>query len=159
MVRRRHYTGFSLLEVVIVVAIIAILAAIGIPRMSRGSKGAGDAALRADLTVLRNAIDLYAAEHQGNYPSTSGFADQLLKYTDEAGQAQTNRDETHYFGPYLRTIPKCPVGTKKGKNGVAEASGASDPNVGWVYNPTTGQILPNTGTLKDVAGELYTEYK
>ena len=63
--RRTRRGGFSLLEVVIVVAIIAILAAIGIPRMSRGSKGAGDSALSGDLAVLRNAIDLYAAEHGG----------------------------------------------------------------------------------------------
>jgi prepilin-type N-terminal cleavage/methylation domain-containing protein len=61
--------GFSLLEVVIVVAIIAILAAIGIPRMSRGSRGANDSAVSGNLAVLRNAIDLYAAEHGGDYPT------------------------------------------------------------------------------------------
>ena len=60
--RARSRRGFSLLEVVIVVAIIAILAAIGIPRMSRGSRGANDAAVSGNLSVLRNAIDLFAAE-------------------------------------------------------------------------------------------------
>ena len=61
-VRNHRNRGFSLLELVIVVVIIGIIAAIAIPRMSRGSAGAADAALTGNLAVLRNAIDLFAAE-------------------------------------------------------------------------------------------------
>src|SRR5919112_1210242 len=64
--RRR---GFSLIELVIVVVIIGIIAAIAIPRMSRGTAGAADSALSGNLNVLRNAIELYATEHGGKFPS------------------------------------------------------------------------------------------
>ncbi len=68
-VRYRRNSAFSLLELVIVVVIIGIIAAIAIPRMSRGARGADESALKGDLAILRNAIDLYAAEHGGNFPS------------------------------------------------------------------------------------------
>ncbi len=86
--------GFSLLEVVIVVAIIAILAAIGIPRMSRGAKGASDAALTGDLATLRNAIDLYAAEHGGAFPTTTDVTAQLTQYTNISGVVSTTKTTT-----------------------------------------------------------------
>ena len=158
MMRRRHVCGFSLLEVVIVVAIIAILAAIGIPRMSRGSKGAGDSALKANLSVLRNAIDLFAAEHQGTYPAVDTFSEQLTQYTNAAGTAQATKDSTHYFGPYLRSIPPLPVGANKGGTGIVSAYSETTTD-GWIYNATTGTITANTsGTEKDDAGVLYTAY-
>ena len=101
--------GFSLLEVVIVVAIIAILAAIGIPRMSRGAKGANDSALSGDLATLRNAIDLYAAEHNGIYPTVADCNNQLTKYTNASGTVNATKTTAYPFGPYIRAIPAVPV--------------------------------------------------
>jgi len=119
----RKRLGFSLLEVVIVVAIIAILAAIGIPRMSRGSRGASESALKANLSLMRNGIDLYSAEHNGDYPAVGTFSNQLTMFTDSAGGTSASKDSTHIYGPYLRSIPPLSVGAKKGKNGVS-ADGA-----------------------------------
>ena len=156
MTRHWKNRGFSLLEVVIVVAIIAILAAIGIPRMSRGSRGAGDSALGANLAVLRNAIDLYSAEHQGSYPTATGIVSQLTTYTDASGSAQASKDTTHLYGPYVRSIPPLPVGTKKGGTGIDVADGN---NVGWIYTAATGAIKANTSaTEKDDANKLYSDY-
>ena len=147
--------GFSLLEVVIVVAIIAILAAIGIPRMSRGSKGANDSALSGDLAVLRNAIELYSAEHGGSYPSGTDIADQLTQYSDVSGGFGA-KSSTRIYGPYIRTVPPMPVGTKKGKTGIATAT---DPNSGWIYEPSTGKIRADAGALEaDDTGKLYINY-
>jgi prepilin-type N-terminal cleavage/methylation domain-containing protein len=146
--------GFSLLEVVIVVAIIAILAAIGIPRMSRGAKGANDSALTGDLSTLRNAIDLYGAEHSGIYPTDPNS--QLVKYTDASGSVNATKTTTYIYGPYVRTIPPLPVGAKKGKTGIATADGA---NVGWIYDATEGKVKANTtDTEKDDAGKAYNAY-
>jgi len=155
--KRTGNKGFSLLEVVIVVAIIAILAAIGIPRMSRGSKGAGDSAVRGDLAVLRNAIDLYAAEHDGTLPAAGTIVNQLTKYSDRAGTTSDAKTTTCIYGPYIRSIPALPVGpsNRKGSTGIA----ASDANgVGWLYTEATGKITPNTGTTKDESDVLYTSY-
>jgi prepilin-type N-terminal cleavage/methylation domain-containing protein len=153
--RSKHY-AFSLLELVIVVAIIAVLAAIAIPRMSRGSRGAGDAALAANLSVLRNAIDIYVAEHGGSYPSPLNIVNQLTQYTNEAGNAQDTKDTTHIYGPYIRKIPPLPVGAKKGGTGIAVEDGAG---VGWIYDPDTGTIKANCiDTEKDDTGKQYNQY-
>ncbi len=155
---RRHQgarnRGFSLLEVVIVVAIIAILAAIGIPRMSRGARGASDSALTGDLATLRNAIDLYAAEHGGAFPPADDPCDYLIKYTTAVGDPVATKDGTHIYGPYMRSIPPLPVGTNKGKNTIA---GAAADGVGWVYDKTTGSISANAAG-NDEAGKPYTKY-
>ena len=150
--------GFSLLEVVIVVAILAILAAIGIPRMSRGSRGAGDSALKSNLSLMRNAIDLYSAEHNGDYPAVSSFSNQLTQFTDASGGTSATKDSTHIYGPYLRTIPDLTVGDQKGKNGVsADGVGAND---GWIYTEASGAIIANTDPNDDVddAGVAYSTY-
>lgn len=157
--RRHGYTrrGFSLLEVVIVVAIIAILAAIGIPRMSRGAKGASDAALTGDLATLRNAVDLYAAEHTGAFPTATDVNTQLTQYTNISGVVSALKTTTHIYGPYMRSIPPLPVGTKKGN-----AKIGTDPNgagVGWMYNATDGTIKSNTAdSEKDEADKPYNQY-
>jgi prepilin-type N-terminal cleavage/methylation domain-containing protein len=148
--------GFSLLEVVIVVAIIAILAAIGIPRMSRGSKGANDAALKGDLAVLRNAIDLFSAEHGGEYPTAANIENELTQYTDVLGAVSASKTSTHIYGPYIRTIPPLPVGARKGQNGIAAAD-AND--VGWIYTQTDGDIRANCiASEVDDANVPYMDY-
>jgi general secretion pathway protein G len=148
--------GFSLLEVVIVVAIIAILAAIGIPRMSRGARGANDSALTGDLATLRNAIDLYAAEHVGAYPTAADCNDQLTQYTNAAGTVNATKTTEFIYGPYVRTIPPLPVGAKKGKSGIETATGAG---VGWIYDAAEGKVHANTAAdEKDEAGKAYSAY-
>src|SRR5215213_5657959 len=110
--RNVHRSGFSLIELVIVVVIIGIIAAIAIPRMSRGSAGAADAAVQQNLSLLRNAVDMFQQEHNGTLPSAANFADQLTNYTDANGNVSpTNtKDSTYFLGPYMRTIPPITVG-------------------------------------------------
>ncbi len=144
--------AFSLLEVVIVVAIIAILAAIGIPRMSRGSAGAADSSLKANLAILHNAIDLYAAEHQGSVPSAATVVDKLTSTSNANGDTGGVAADGYIYGPYLRKIPPLPVGTNKGNTGIADAAGEG---VGWIYS--NGGFTPNTGTDVDAEGHLYND--
>jgi general secretion pathway protein G len=165
--RRR---GFSLIELVIVVVIIGIIAAIAIPRLSRGASGAADSALAGNLSVLRNAVDLYATEHGGTFPainvdSTSGVntIDQLLKYTDATGGISATKDTTHIFGPYLRKMPVLPVGAFKNNAAVVDNSSGSitagSSAGGWLYNPTSGDIKANVAdSEKDSSGKAYSSY-
>jgi prepilin-type N-terminal cleavage/methylation domain-containing protein len=153
---RTRKDGFSLLEVVIVVAIIAILAAIGIPRMSRGSRGANDSAVSGNLAVLRNAIDLFAAEHGGAFPGADTIATQLTQYTNVAGATSETKTETHIYGPYLRSIPPLPVGIRRGSVGIAAED---DVGVGWIYIEASGTITANTtADEKDETKKLYSDY-
>ena len=152
----RKSRAFSLLEVVIVVAIIAILAAIAIPRMSRGSRGANDSALSANLAVLRRAIDFYATEHAGTFPTENDIADQLTQYTDIWGDFQPTSDSTHIYGPYLRSIPPVPVGLRKGATGISNSAGVT---IGWIYGEDTGAIRSNTLPAEtDDTGKKYSDY-
>lgn len=170
---KRNKRGFSLVELVIVIVIIGIIAAIAIPRVSRGARGAGESALRSDLATLRNAIELYASEHNGAFPGTTStgtvgdatlFTNHLLKYTDVVGNAVDTKDATHPFGPYLRKqIPPLPVGTGTARNSntvkVADplptADGATD---GWLYNPKTGEIIANCTDNDESGTKTYSTY-
>lgn len=154
--------AFSLIELVIVVVIIGIIAAIAIPRMSRGAAGANDSALSGNLSVLRKAIDLYQAEHDGTYPPLATFADVLTKRTNSAGTVQPTPgtdDDQYPFGPYLRSIPPLPVAsTNKGQTAV-HAGALGTASYGWKYDVVTGSIQANTGaTEKDAQGKLYSDY-
>jgi prepilin-type N-terminal cleavage/methylation domain-containing protein len=161
---RKRGGGFSLIELVIVVVIIGIIAAIAIPRMSRGTAGAGDSALSGNLSVLRNAIELYATEHAGTFPTDP--ENQLTMYTNEAGATSATKTATHVYGPYLRKIPPITVGSLKSdaaKNalilvGTSETP-ETTPTKGWIYSTTSGVIKANTiATEVDQANKAYSAY-
>ena len=153
---KRQSRGFSLLELVIVVVIVGIIAAIAIPRMSRGSVGAADAALAGDVAVLRNAIDLFAAEHNGANPTVANIANQLTQYTNADGEVSPTRTSTHFYGPYMRRIPPLPVGDKKGESGIAAVTGDT---VGGIYDATVGAIHANAASNEtDASGKAYNTY-
>ena len=157
MIVQSRKRAFSLVELVIVVVIIGVIAAIAVPRISRGAKGAGESALRGSLASLRNAIDMYSAEHGGAWPGADNveatLIRQLTEKTDALGVAGGN------FGPYLRrAFPPCPVGPRVGDTGVAlvtttplnsaTATEGTD-GIGWVYNYQTGEIIVNTDDSDD----------
>lgn len=166
--------GFSLVELVIVIVIIGVIAAIAIPRVTRATKGAGESALSSDLAILRNAIEMYASEHNGVYPGVNkvdgsaggaetDFADQLTKYTNVKGKTNATWHKDYPFGPYLRKgIPPLPIGALKGDttvkfDAVNSPPTATDADAGWLYNPSSGEIIANS-TDADDAGKDYSAY-
>lgn len=159
--KRNKARAFSLVELVIVVVILAIIGAIAIPRLSRGAEGAADSALIADLAVLRNAIDLYTTEHEGTLPTVADFVDQMLLYSNLAGDTNAAKGGAYIYGPYLRAVPPLPVngeGAGAGAKGDTTVAAAGAAGVAWVYNQTTGAITANTGTATDAGGTAYTTY-
>jgi len=174
---KRGRRGFSLVELVIVIVIIGIIAAIAIPRVSRGSKGAGESSLSSNLAVLRNAIEMYASEHGGDYPGKNGdgtnaagtaeaVINQLTKYSKATGEVSDVRDAAngYVFGPYLRKgIPPLPVGTNRGKSTLKiVTSGPPTADVpggyGWVYSLATGEIIANSTEDNDAGDKTYDQY-
>ncbi len=157
---RKSYRGFSLIELVIVVVIIGIIGAIAVPRMSRGARGASDSAVTANLRVLRDALDLYATEHGGSYPTFVNMPNALLQYTNSAGTVSATKTATAIYGPYIRAIPKLPVGENKGVAVFTNTLPSATVDFGgWYYGQTTGEVLANcTDAETDEAGVKYNTY-
>lgn len=161
MLHHRNKRAFSLVELVIVIVIIGVIAAIAVPRISRGAKGAADSAMKGDLAAMRNAIDLYAAEHGGAFPAVTNNLEALTGYTEDDGTYSATKTADAIYGPYLKAIPPLPVAGEggsagaKGDTGVAAAAAVG---VAWIYNATTGDITANTGTAEDDAGTKYSDY-
>lgn len=166
--RQVPFGGFFACRLVMVVAIIGVVVAIAIPRIMRASKGAVQGSLRADLRTLRDAIELYAAEHGGVFPAQDKkeqtFVGQLTQRTDVDGEVGTTAG-VHAYGPYLRKVPPVPVGPNAGAIGVKVWNDAAfkvqenigGGTVGWCYNYETGEIIANTDDLDD-DGKGYDTY-
>lgn len=159
---KQNNKGFSLVELVIVVVIIGVIAAIAVPRISRGARGASESAIRADLAALRASVDLFAAEHNGMFPTVANLEAQLTTFTDSLGGTSITKDTVYKYGPYLRSLPGLPIAGTGGITGGAQgdsAVAASDAaGVGWIYNDVIGEMTANTGTATDEGGILYTDY-
>ncbi len=161
-------SGFSLVELVIVVVIIGVIAAIAVSKLGSAASGADDAAFRASLSTLRSAIDLYYAEHDGNYPGADGtsstFWKQLIKMTDINGDRGT-APGVHIYGPYVRSKIPVLVGPNpdafrvrmKTVIPMSLAINESKTKKGWVFNYESGHLIANTDDL-DKNGMGYDTY-
>ncbi len=119
--------GFSLVELLVVIIIIAVLAAIAIPKFVNSGQRSREAALKADLKLYRNAIELFVND-TGAYPSalsdlTATTAPASGK--DAAGTAKTIT-ASDWKGPYLQSIEKDPL------SGSAFSYSTTSPTVGKV---------------------------
>ena len=95
-------------------------------------------------------------------PVMANVTSQLTMYTDSSCSSTpvASKDATHLFGPYLRTVPKLPVGANKGQLGFsATAPVGSDATGGWFYDEKTGKIQANCVDAEvDAAGTKYNAY-
>ena len=66
-VKKRRYTGFTLVELLIVLFVIALLASLVAPVVTGNIQRAREATLKEDLLVLRKAIDDFYSD-TGRYP-------------------------------------------------------------------------------------------
>jgi general secretion pathway protein G len=127
--------GFTLVEVLIVVVIMAVLAAAIIPQFTDSTKDAKQSTGKFNLHTLRGQLEVYRAQHNGEYPSA------LSKLT-----VGTNADHSlgGTLGPYVREIPDDSV---TGSNAIATSTAypitVTGTTGGWIYNATTGEIRIN----------------
>lgn len=71
-VKLRHYSGFTIVELLVTIVIIAVLAAIVTVSYRGVTSKANEAALVSDLTNASKKLAMYHAEY-GAYPSTDGL--------------------------------------------------------------------------------------
>lgn len=61
--------GFTLIELLVVIAIIGLLSSVILANLNAARAGARDARRLEDLHQIRNALELYANDHNGSYPA------------------------------------------------------------------------------------------
>jgi general secretion pathway protein G len=171
-------------ELLIVVIILAILAAIVIPQFSSATTEAKEAALDSNIGGLRNAIELYKAQHvtypaglattggsctatkgTGAINSAQAFIDHLLMYSDAPGNTCSLGDATTFkYGPYIRKAVPNDAITGKGSVAadiVVTTTGAPIAPLaatgGWAYDKTSGQIVMNSNA-NDSKGAAYSTH-
>jgi len=82
MTKTMKRKGVTLIELLIVVLILAALAAIAIPRISQSAQNANIRACETNIQVLNSAIEMYAADNDGTYPSALGDLNNATYFPD-----------------------------------------------------------------------------
>lgn len=122
--------GFTLIELIMVIVIIGVLSAIIVPNFVDYVAKSGAQTTKANLQMIRTAIQTYRSDNTGSYPGTI------------AALVPT----------YLPELPEDGI-----HNVAAEKTGAVDDAGGWTYDNATGVVKPNVAG-NDAYGVAFSSY-
>lgn len=94
-----HYSGFTLIEILVSATIIGLLSTIGITGFQAITKSGRDALRKSDLEQMRSALEIYKSEN-GVYP-TGTAACQLVLPTGYINRIPTDPKQPTYQYCYL----------------------------------------------------------
>ena len=134
---RRRSAGFSLIEIIIVVAILGILAALVVPQFSSAADTSRENSTKVTIYRIRQQLELYKAQHAGQWPTLADFHDQMTRASNETGDTAALGAAGYDLGPYLHAVPKNPyTDTRTVGDGPPGTSA-------WYYDQATGEFRAN----------------
>lgn len=98
---RSRRSGFTLMEVILVLAILGVIAAMVVPQLIGRQKQANIDATKLSIKGLEGALELYAIDHDGEYPPTNQGLEALL--------VPPNNESRQWKGPYLKNANSLPM--------------------------------------------------
>jgi type II secretion system protein G len=133
----RDFRGFTLVEILIVVVILGILAAIVVPQFVSAASESRDSSIKMDLHRIRQQLEVYRQQHNGDYPTLAEFPDQMTQYSAADGTTNAAAGPGFPNGPYIREIPANP------RNQLRTVTNGAVGTSGWYYNEATGEFRAN----------------
>lgn len=98
--KAKNQKGFTLIELIAVIAILGILALLIVPRVGNYTQQAKVSKAKGDITILKNAIERYNAEH-----STSIVAGNTLSVEGSKLTGTSTGVNGSTVGPYIDKLP------------------------------------------------------
>lgn len=129
----RSQLGFTLVEMLIVVVIIGILAAVAVPNFAGAKDRARNSAVQANVHVVQVALERYAVDNAGRYPTTAAG---LNPAVIAAGST---------YQPFYPPSPWGTAVTQAITSNIAIPDANAAPTVG--RSPTDGSAVAAPGTL------------
>ena len=125
--------GFTLAELILVMVIMGTLAAIILPKFLGQTEQAKIAATKSNLSSLRSAVRMFAANNNGALPTN--LTTDLVQGTPQ----------------YIRAIAEEAITPS------AQVVSTRDNTGGWVYDSATGTVMLNLSGPDD-NGDNYEDY-
>lgn len=110
---RTPHRGFTLIELLMVIAIIGLLSSVIVVSIDAARIKARDARRISDIKQIQNALELYALNNNGNYPSVGGTT-----YVYALA--------SHLVPAYMPSMPEDPTRTNSYRYRYATANQSSD---------------------------------
>lgn len=118
----RRDEGMTLIELLAVIVILAIIVAVAVPVVLNSIKNSKLNTTKQSMSVLVEALNRYAAEHNGSYPNALNSL----------------------VGTYVQAIPKDAWGNDFNYTGGGDTFNLTDPSANILWNQSMTE--PSNGT-------------
>lgn len=139
---RRTYTGFTLVELLIVVSIISLLSSMILFSVNTANARSREAVRHSDLKQIRNALEAYYVDYDA-YPSTDGA---WFGASVNGGSHTTSGANAYIPGltpTYMKKLPLDPSGDTSGWSGYQYSSDGKDFKI--ISHTIGPESFPNPG--------------